>query len=226
MEIKQKLYETKTEDLDQKGRVRIAVNAFGNTDSDGDISLPGSFKKTLKEHFARVRWFLNHDMRILLGVPVKGTETEEYLIMEAQFNMEKQISRDTYEDYKLYLEFGKSLEHSVGLEAIKYTIDRTDPDKWIRRISEWKLWEFSTLTFWGANENTPLLGIKSLLTAFSEPERVKEILSRMNTGNYSDTRRQLAEQSYISLFEEPSRDTLNQKADISVLFSTINRLKF
>ena len=72
--VKQKIYQSKAANLDTKGRVLIAVNAFGNTDSDGDISAPGSFKKTLKENFNRVRWFLNHDTTILLGVPIKGYE--------------------------------------------------------------------------------------------------------------------------------------------------------
>ena len=219
MEIKQKIYQTKAEDLDQKGRVLIAVNAFGNEDSDGDISAPGSFKKTLKENFDRVRWFLNHDVAILLGVPIKGTEDNQYLKMEAQFNLEKQVARDTYEDYKLYAEYGKSLEHSVGLQAIKYTIDQ---NKQVRTITEWKLWEFSTLTHWGANENTPLLGIKSLVEQFNDPEKVKEILSKMNNGQFSDTRKKQAEKTYKSLFIEPSRMTLDEKADMKTILKLIN----
>jgi len=224
MEIKHKepgtgiCWKSKIEELDKKGQVLIGVNAFNNEDMDGDISKPGSFSKTLKENFDRVRWFLNHDVTILLGVPVKGFEDKEYLKMLAQFNLEKQISRDTYEDYKLYQEYGKSLEHSVGLQAVKYTIDRTDPEHWIRTITEWKLWEFSTLTHWGSNENTPLLGIKELFKD-TPPEKIREILSKMNNGNYSDTRKQESENIYKSLFEiqEPSRITPKQKADLQTI---------
>lgn len=207
MEIKQKIFESKAVDLDKKGQVLIAVNAFGNTDSDNDISLPGSFKKTLKENFARVRWFLNHDVTILLGVPIKGFEEGQYLKMQAQFNLEKQIARDTYEDYKLFQEHGKSLEHSVGLQAIKWTFDET---KGVRTISEWKLWEFSTLTHWGANENTPLLGIKSRLEEMG------------NNTNYSDERKRQIEQTQKALFIEPSRVTLDQKAAIKQLNKLLN----
>jgi HK97 family phage prohead protease len=221
MEIKQKVYQTKAESLDQKGRVLIAVNAFNNVDSDGDISAPGSFKKTLKESFDRVRWFLNHDITLLLGVPVKGYEDAGYLKMEAQFNLEKQIAKDTYEDYKLYQEYGKSLEHSVGLQAIKYTIDQ---DKQTRTITEWKLWEFSTLTAWGANENTPLLGIKSagdLLKDLTD-DQVREVLNKMNNGNYSDARKKAADQAYKSLFVEPSRYTLDERADMRTILKLIH----
>ena len=207
MEIKQKIYESKAIDLDKKGQVLIAVNAFGIVDSDNDISQPGSFKKTLKENFNRVRWFLNHDVTILLGVPVKGFEEGEYLIMHAQFNMEKQISRDTYEDYKLYDEYGKSLEHSVGLQAIKWTYDENTG---IRTIQEWKLWEFSTLTHWGANENTPLLGIKNVL---EDMER---------NPNYSDARKNQINNIYESLFIEPTRITHREKADLQTVFELLN----
>ena len=220
--VKQKIYQSKAANLDTKGRVLIAVNAFGNTDSDGDISAPGSFKKTLKENFNRVRWFLNHDTTILLGVPIKGYEEEGFLKMEAQFNMEKQIARDTYEDYKLYQEYGKSLEHSVGLQAIKFSIDQ---DKQIRTVTEWKLWEFSTLTHWGSNENTPLLGIKAntnlenILSKFT-PDEIIEVLNRMNIGNYSDTRKREAEKALQLV--EPSRVTLDERAAMRDILKLIN----
>jgi HK97 family phage prohead protease len=224
MEIKQKihdsrdLWKTASVTLENKGQVHIAVNAIGNEDSDGDITAPGAFKKTLKENFDRVRWFLNHDISLLLGVPIKGWEDSQYLNMVAQFNLEKQIARDTYEDYKLYNEYGKTLEHSVGLQAIKYSIDNNTG---IRTVAEWKLWEFTTLTGWGSNSNTPLIGIKTLLKD-KPPNEIAEILSKMNTGNYSDTRKKEAENIYESLFIEPSRRTLDPEADLRTILKNLN----
>jgi len=213
--IRHKLFQTKAADLDQKGRVLIAVNAIGNTDADGDISAPGSFRKTLKENFDRVRWFLNHDVTILLGVPIAGREEDGYLKMEAQFNLEKQIARDTYEDYKLYAEYGKSLEHSVGLQAIKYRIDEA---AMTRTVQEWKLWEFSTLTHWGANENTPLLGIKSL------DEKRKLLEGMAGNASYSDQRKRNIESAYKALFElpEPTRITPQQQKAVTEIARSLN----
>ena len=171
-------FKTKTMDVDEKGLVVIAVNAFGNLDADNEISEKGSFSKTLSENFNRVKWFLNHDRKQLLGVPIKGEETDEYLQMTAQLNMNKQLSRDIYEDYRLYAEHGKTLEHSIGVTAIK----RDTKDA--RLVLEWKLWEFSTLTNWGANPNTPLLSIKSE----KEAAQTIELLGKMMKGNYSDER--------------------------------------
>ena len=189
-----KLHKTKVTEVDEKGqmgRVVIGVNAFGNEDSDGDISMPGSFTKTLKENFPRVKWYLNHDQSILLGVPIEGFEDEHHLKMIAQFNMNKQISRETYEDYKLYAEYGKTLEHSIGVDAIK----RDSGDN--RKVLEWKLWEFSTLTKWGANANTPLFDIKEMGAAGIK-ERI-EFLEKALKGKYSDERLKAIEEQIAML---------------------------
>lgn len=172
--------QTKANDVDEKGRVVVAINAIGNEDADGDISMPGSFDKTLKNDFSRLKWFLNHNKSILLGVPVSGHEEDGFVKIEAQFNMKKQVSLDTYEDYKLYAEHGKTLEHSIGVMSELRNKSNS------KEVLQWKLWEFSTLTSWGANENTPLLDIKSMDT-----DSVKEQLRMLEnalSGKYSETR--------------------------------------
>lgn len=191
-----KQYKTKSIGVDEKGIVRIAVNAFGNKDADGDISEKGSFKKTLLENFGRVKWFLNHDPSILLGVPLSGEETDEHLVMTAQFNMNKQIAVDTYNDYKLYSEHGRTLEHSIGVKAIK----RDQSNKAL--VKEWQLWEFSTLTGWGANYNTPLLDLKGLKDC---PENQIELLKKALGLNYSEERLSKIENT-LSLIEKSTKN--------------------
>ena len=150
------LYKTKANDLDEvKGIVRVAVNGIGVVDSQNDISMPGSFTKTLSENIARMKWFLNHDVTQLLGVPLEGEEKDGNLVMTGQLNLAKQIGRDTLEDYKLFASAGRTLEHSIGVQAIK----RDEKDK--RKVLEWKMWEYSTLTNWGSNPQTFLIGIKN-----------------------------------------------------------------
>jgi hypothetical protein len=171
-----KAFKSQVKDIDEKGIVVVAANAFNNVDSQGDISMPGSFSKTIKENFDRVKWFLNHDTTQLLGVPISATETPTHLQVTGQINLKKDIGRNTYEDYKLYAEYGKTLEHSIGVDAIKYDIKEN-----IRKVSEWKLWEFSTLTNWGANPNTPMLAIKSDIS-----ENIKWLELSMKKANYTD----------------------------------------
>lgn len=211
-----KSFKSEIRDIDQKGRVVIAANAFGNIDSQGDISNYGSFSKTLKENFDRVRWLLNHDGNKLLGVPIEGAETPQYLQVVGQLNLEKEIARDVYADYKLYAEYGKSLEHSIGVDPIKFDIQGK-----VRKVSEWKLWEFSTLTTWGANSNTPMLAIKS---------DIDWLNIQLNKGDYTDERfSQIEKQLDIlkSLITEPEASTpVTEPIDWKGLSNTfINSLK-
>ena len=52
--IKSLQYKTKANDVDEKGIVTVAVNGIGVKDSQNDISMPGSFNKTLKENIGRI----------------------------------------------------------------------------------------------------------------------------------------------------------------------------
>lgn len=193
-----KNYGSQIKDLDDKGIVIVAANAIGNVDSDNDMSMDNSFDKTLSENFKRVKWFLNHDRNLLLGVPIEGKQSGKYLEMKGQLNLKKQIAKDTYEDYKLYAEHGKTLEHSIGVEAVKW-----EQQGDTRMVKEWKLWEYSTLTSWGANEDTPMLGIKS---ADSIIEAIDWLNVMLKKGNYSDEKFLQIEEKIISLkslFNEP-----------------------
>lgn len=171
---------TQIKDIDDKGIVTVAANAFGNIDSQKDISLEGSFNKTIKENFPRLKWFLNHNTNILLGVPIEAKEMYPHLQVRGQLNMAKEVSRDVYEDYKLYAEYGKTLEHSIGVDAIKHTMKGG-----IRHVSEWKWWEYSTLTSWGANENTPMLSIKSVSEI---ADCIDWLELKMRKGNFTDAK--------------------------------------
>lgn len=211
-----KNFQTTIKDVDSKGRVLVAANALGNVDSDQDISMEGSFQKTLKENFNRLRWFLNHNSTLLLGVPVEGKEAFPHLEILGQLNMKKQLAIDTYEDYKLYAEYGRSLEHSIGVDAIK-----KETKEGIRRIYEWKLWEYSTLTSWGANENTPLLDIKSSEKNLSDIIDWLEL--KMRKGNFSDDKFiQIETQLFKlrSLITEPGSSTYADEPN--AIITTIN----
>jgi len=206
-------------DIDKQGRVVVAANAFGNVDSQGDVSMAGSFAKTLKENFSRVRWFLNHDREKLLGVPLEGAEIGNYLQITGQLNMSKEIGRDIYADYALYAEYGKSLEHSIGVDAIKFVDDQS-----VRKVTEWKLWEYSTLTSWGANERTPMLAMKD-----HDPLKSVEWMAlQLKKGDYTDERFKEIDSALNILLKslaEPDRSTLNDQpialselSDISTSF--------
>lgn len=159
-------YRTKANDVDEaKGIVIIDVNAFGVKDSQGDISMPGSFKKTLQEGFGRVKWLRNHRTDQQIGVPIEGAEVDNNLRVKGALHMNTQMGREVFEMYKLNAEYGRTMEHSIGVRAIKR--DAKDSAK----VLEWQLFEFSTLDAWGANPKTGLVDIKS-----ASPQQVKEAI--------------------------------------------------
>lgn len=182
--------EYQVKDLDdKKGIVVVYINAFNVEDTDGDISLPGSFKRTFKNNGNRIQHWLNHDRNKLLGVPIKLGEDDFGAYAHSQLNLQKQLSRDVFEDYKLFAEHGKTLEHSVRVRPIKFEEDRTG-DHFTRKVSEWMLvMEYSTVYGWGANSETPLIDIK----AFSDLELM------MRQGHYSDEKARLIEETYTKL---------------------------
>ena len=132
-ELRSLQLKTKANDVDeQKGIVTIAVNGIGIKDTQGDISDSGSFNKTINEFFLkRGKHLLDHDKTKLIGCPIEAREDNMNLVIVSKMNLNKQIGRETFEDYKLYAECGKTLEHSVGVKAIRRDVN--DPKSEAKR---------------------------------------------------------------------------------------------
>lgn len=175
-------YEIKN--LDDKGVVQFYANAFSNVDSDKDISLPGSFKKTLNENFSRLRHFKYHDPRLMPGAIKEAKEDEVGLLVTSQLILSTQLGRETYEEYKAMADVGKQMEHSIGVNAIKHTTNKEGQ----REVAEWKLWEVSTLTAWGANDRSGTVTIKSLDDMTEEELRVEILYLKalLNISSYNE----------------------------------------
>lgn len=157
---------TKSNEITDKGIVTIAVNGLEIEDSQGDISAKGSFSKTLKENFENIFHYKNHNTNEMIGMPLRGWEDGKHLIFESQLLMEKQSGLDVYHEYKMASELGKKMQHSIGVVDIQ----RDPINK--KRVLEWYLGEFSTLSKLGANQETGLVSIKSLEASGYTPEEV------------------------------------------------------
>ena len=167
-----KKFDYKIEDVDTKqGIVKIAVSAFDNKDSDGDIIVKGAWKKTITENLKRIKHLYNHDTRILLGLPQEMFETDNHLIAISKMNMSKQISKDVFSDYEFFAQNDRTIEHSVGFVPIISENLKEGGNI----FKENKLYEYSTLSFLGANENTPLFELKEMLKYDYTDERLKQI---------------------------------------------------
>lgn len=207
--MKHKQNKGQIKDITGKGVVTIAISKFDNRDSYDDIVRRGAFAKTFKEN-DRIKHVIDHRLAqsFVVGLPLKMYETTTHAVVESALNLEKEISRDLYADYKFFHENDRSLEHSYAYETIK-----NQENKQIRGedITELKMYEYSTVAL-GANPETPLLDVKS----FSDVSTlITELETRLSKCNYSEERGKLIKKAIyiLSNIEEPDLSTLRKQID-------------
>lgn len=168
-----KIYQYKSisaefKDIDaKKGIVSGYFNAFNVKDSDGDIILPGFFKKSIEErgpksNRPRIKWFENHDPT---RVPGRLTELKEDDF--GLFYVGQAGTHSIGQDHIKMIESGVITEHSIGFKTLDHE-QKSDANY----LKDGILWEGSGLTSWGANEFTPITGLKSA-------EKISKIEQRM-----------------------------------------------
>lgn len=164
---------------DNKGIVKAYANAYNFKDSDGDISARGSFNKTVKDDFRRLRVLKDHNPTVLIGVPLEVDTKDEYgLLTTTKFNLDKEVSRDMFSDIKLMHENGLNAELSIGYRVMS----RDKGNKAI--ITEYQLREYSFLSSWAANELSTVQDIKGIKSLYG----IIEIITKSYDLDYSDTR--------------------------------------
>lgn len=196
---------TKIEDVDKKqGIVIFYTSAFDNKDSDGDIIVKGAFKKSLNEGFKRFRHLKDH--RIPVGLPIKEETFEDNYGLRVGSQLFKGIQEadELLIQYETYAEMKNTMEHSFGYETIQEEFSK---EKDANILKELKLWEFTSMTTWGANENAIQVDLKELnpidlILKF-------KVLKRMIKGDFNDARleqyeKQINEIELILLNSKPS----------------------
>jgi len=191
-------------DMEDGSRViTMYYSAFGNVDSDGDIITQGAFTKTLKENGPqgknRVWHLMNHSTDKPIAKPFEMSEDTFGLKASVKIP-NTTLGNDLYELYK----DGHITEHSIGFQTIK-----SQQKSGYNEINEIKLFEGSSV-LWGANANTPTVGVKSQIKSTLVDEMGKTIKSLRN-GHFTDETFELLElklkqlQQYLSEMEdEPS----------------------
>jgi len=207
MNFKQIAYDLK--ELDEtKGVVIAYANTYNFKDSDGDISAFGSFDKTVSESFKRIRVLKDHNPTMMIGVPLAIDTKDSYgLLTTTQFNMNKDLGRDMFQDVKLMYENNLSAELSIGYKALQ----RDQKNKSI--ITEYMLREYSFLSSWGANELSTVQGIKSIKSVYG----ILELIEKSYNLDYSDSRLRQIETLLKSLSNEPLDNTQNEQPIIDAI---------
>jgi len=175
--MKTKVFKSDVLDVADKGIVTISISKFNNKDMGGDIVRKGAFLKTFNEGANRIKHLVDHTLKYagVVGVPVKMYETDTHAVVESALNLEKQVARDLFSDYKFFNAHGKTLEHSYGYDTIK----GKPLEKSAEEILELKMYEYSTV-FYGMNPETGLIDIKS---ADVNVEHLEEYLRKFDVSN-------------------------------------------
>jgi len=199
----------------KKGIVTGYFSSFDNMDSDGDVIRKGAFAKTINENFQRVRHLLDHDATKSVGKILTLEENNKGLYYESK------AGRHTLgRDFLLMVEDGLISEHSIGFVTIKQK-----KQGHYNEISEVKLYEGSSLQGWGANEMTPITGMKSYENISFMMEN---IMRAIKGGKYTDETFAKLELQFLQLqkelqaLKELSVDTPEPSEDKSCITVTIN----
>lgn len=173
----------------KKGIVTGYFSSFDNMDSDGDVIRKGAFAKTINENFKRVRHLLDHDATKAVGKIQLLKEDDKGLYYESK------AGRHTLgRDFLLMVEDGLINEHSIGFVTIKQKNMGG-----YNEISEVKLYEGSSLQGWGANEMTPITGMKNFENV---GVMMDNILKAIKNGKYTDETLAKLELQFLQLQKE------------------------
>jgi HK97 family phage prohead protease len=158
----------KLKDVDAKsGVVSGYFSAFGMVDSDGDIMMPGAFKRSINdwgvEGKGRIKHLLNHNPAQPLGKLTVLKEDNYGLYYESKIG-----THQLGKDFIKMVESGLIGEHSIGFRTLQE--QKSELGNELRDVM---LFEGSSLTAWGANENTPLIGMKSLKCIETMQEEIR-----------------------------------------------------
>lgn len=191
----------------KKGIVTGYFSKFGNIDSDGDVIQKGAYAKTISESFVRIKHLLDHDRTKAVGVI--------QILKEDDFGLyyESKAGRHTLgQDFLLMAEDGIISEHSVGIYPIKQMKGENDTNI----ITEVRMLEGSSLQTWGANEHTPMLGVKSEKDIIN---LLDELQKALTNGKYTDETFLEIEKKYKSLqITIAELFTIAEKKDILTQF--------
>jgi HK97 family phage prohead protease len=184
-----KSFEQSVKDVDTvQGIVSGYFSKFGNKDSDGDIIQKGAYTKTIQENFRRIKHLLDHDRTKAVGV-IQELKEDDYGL----FYVSKAGRHTLGQDFLKMAEDGIITEHSVTIIPIK---QKQSEELKANIITEVKMMEGSSLQFWGANEMTPIVGVKSESDLF---DLISVLEKALRNGTYSDDTFKEIEKRYNGL---------------------------
>ncbi len=159
---------------------------FGNTDSHGDVIVPGAFRKTLREARGKAgrmpamllqHGFANDDLPI--GIWTEMSEDDVGLKVAGKL-ADTQRGREAYQLLKMKPR--PAIDGlSIGYRARKFTMG-TKPDEPRRKLEDIDLLEVSLVTF-PANTMARVSGVKSIVDM--TPQELRDLEEAYRDGGFS-----------------------------------------
>ena len=181
---------------------------FGNTDSAGDIIVPGAFSESIKGRKPKMLW--QHDPSQPIGVWDEMREDNNGLYMKGR------ISKKAAKGAEIAALVGMSAIEglSIGYRTQEYEMDM---DAGARKLTKLDLWETSVVTF-PANElaniyamKTDQIGKREIERAFKEMGFSGTEAKAMSAGAW-DRREGVLREAGASLPEDDQREVDELKA--------------
>ena len=181
-------------DVDEgQGIVTGYFSSFDTIDSDGDVIVKGAFAKTIKEMGPsgsnRIKHLINHDIN---QMPAKVLE-----LNEDSFGLSfvsKAGSHTLGQDWLKMVKEGLFTEHSIGFKVVRSQKGEFKGER-VNYLAEIKLFEGSTVT-WGANQFTPITGVKSLEDIISLFYKLEKAL---RSGTFTDETFEKIQEQYDTI---------------------------
>jgi HK97 family phage prohead protease len=195
----------------KQGIVTGYFAAFNVVDAYKEVLLPTAVTKTIAEQGPtamrpRIKHLLNHDVTRPIG-KLTELKADDFGLYYAS----KVGTNDAAIDFVKMVESELITEHSIGYREMKTTYDS---EAKILTLNEIKLFEGSSLSGWGVNEFTPLLGFKGDTAA-----RIKKLEAFCRNTDCTDETIELLlleirqlEALIVKAYEAPAPDESTQAA--------------
>lgn len=163
-----------------KGIVTGYFSTFGVVDSDGDMIMPGAFKRSIQDWGpngrGRVKHLYNHDPGQPLGKITELGEDSVGLKYVSQIG-----THFLGRDFIKMVESGLITEHSIGFKTLREQKGASSNE-----ILDVMLYEGSSLSAWGANMETPLIGMKSEMSVKELQDQIKSFESFIRNSDVTE----------------------------------------
>ena len=158
------------------------ANVYNVKDSDGDISLPGSFAKTVTERAKKIKIFKNHTP-VLVGIPTEMDIVDAYgLRTVSKMLMDTDTGRDTHTEVKFLVDNGFESGYSIG----GWVVQRDTKNK--AGVKEYRLKEISVLTTEEPANEFSLISAVKAVKELTEPtqEEFWKVIEKAYNERFSD----------------------------------------